>query len=165
MSRFPQEQDPVSVVLPEMHPTLRELVELLRPERFRDHAAQQIVRIIFPRLEADRDFTVQEILAEVGATDLRGLVSSLYLEGHAQAAAEGEAAAGRLRAAAATLDRLIHRQRYQEEVLAFRRGGSESSGPVMTPHRLIEERRKQGYVPAAIGQGVRSQEGEGGFVQ
>jgi len=28
MSRFPQEQDPVSVVLPEMHPTLRELVEL-----------------------------------------------------------------------------------------------------------------------------------------
>lgn len=141
------------------------IVELLRPERFRDHAAQQIVRIIFPRLEADRDFTVQEILAEVGATDLRGLVSSLYLEGHAQAGAGGEAAAERLRAAAATLDRLIHRQRYQEEVLAFRRGGSESSGPVMTPHRLIEERRKQGYVPAAIGQGVRSPEGEGGFVQ
>ncbi len=139
----------------------RPLLELLRPELFQDRAAQQIARIIFPRLEADRDFTVQEILGEVGATDLRGLVSSLYLDGHAQAGAGGEVAAGRLGAAAVALDRLIHRQRYQEEVLAFRRGRPESSGPAMTPHRLIEERRKQGYVPAAIGQGVRSPAGEG----
>ncbi len=34
MSRFPQEQDPVSVVLPEMHPTLRELVELSTKRRW-----------------------------------------------------------------------------------------------------------------------------------
>ena len=132
------------------------LAALFQPEQFSDPAARQIAELVFPWLREQRSFTVQHLLGARGDSALRGEISSLYLEGEALCTASSEGAGARLRSAGNTLNSLIHRQSYEQELAAFRRGEAVAGSQVPSPHRIIEERRKQQYVPTAIAQGVRS---------
>jgi DNA primase len=132
------------------------LAALFQPEQFSDPAARQIAEVVFPWLQAQRGFTVQHLLGAIGDSALRGVITSLYLEGEALCTASSEGARARLRSAGTTLSGLIQRQRYEQALAAFRRGQAAAGSQVPSPHRIIEERRKQQYVPTAIAQGVRS---------
>ncbi len=132
------------------------LAALFQPEQFSDPAARQIAELVFPWLREQRSFTVQHLLGARDDSALRGVISSLYLEGEALCTASSEGAGARLRSAGNTLNSLIARQSYEQELAAFRRGQAAAGSQVPSPHRIIEERRKQQYVPTAIAQGVRS---------
>lgn len=129
---------------------------VLSPEQFRDPAAQEIAAAVFPLLAAGAEFSVQDLMAGMEQPSLRALLADLYLE--AQRPVDDEA--GAFREAAEALLRLLDRERYQKDVEAYRRRSpdapstSDATGEGL--RRLVEDRRSQGYIPAAMPARVRT---------
>jgi DNA primase len=127
----------------------------LRPEHFSDPAASRIAGAVWPRLVADESFTVQQLMGELDHPPLRKLVGDLYFEAQVHFADEGQSAVEHFRERVAAVERLVSRDRYRQDLESLRRQGP-SEGPDAALRRVVEERRKQGYIPEALPLRTRS---------
>jgi hypothetical protein len=121
---------------------------LIEPASFMDPAARAIAAVVLPLLAAERDFAAGQVMALVAEPGLRGVVADLYLEGERRLAAAPEVEL--FREAAAAFLRLVDQQRYERELEALRQraSGGEGSGEALT--EMLQRRRRQGYIPAAM---------------
>jgi DNA primase len=127
----------------------------VRPEQFSDPVARQIAGAVWPRLEADEAFTVQQLMSELDHPQLRKLLGDLYFEAQEHLADEGQSAVEHFRERVAAVERLVSRDQYQQGLEALRRRGP-SAGPEEALRQLVEQRRKQGYIPEALPLRARS---------
>ncbi len=126
----------------------RSVRSFLEPAGFRDPASRRLAETLRPWIERDADFTMQELMGALDDPALRSLAGSLYLDAerclqHAPSPAE------HLRELCAAFERLLGREQYQGHLDAFRQAPDESSRAEAL-RAVVEQRRKQGYVPEAI---------------
>jgi len=124
-------------------------------DAFRDPALHRVAEVVLGRLEADADFTVQDLMGELDSPAHRRLVSDLYEQAQVQGDRAGPGAAEQLQAACAALTLVEQRERYQEEVAEYHRQ-AKGVGDADALRKRIEQRRKQGDLPAAMPLRVRS---------
>ncbi|MHC4100269.1 MAG: DNA primase [Planctomycetota bacterium] len=127
----------------------------VRPEQFLDPAARRIAGAVWSRLEADEPFTVQQLMSELDHPQIRKLVGDLYFEAQEHFRDEGQSAVEHFRERVAAVERLVSRDRYQQDLEALRRRGA-SAGPEEALRQMVEQRRKQGYIPEALPLRARS---------
>jgi DNA primase len=127
----------------------------VRPEHFSDPVARRIAGAVWPRLDADEAFTVQQLMSELDHPQLRKLVGDLYFEAQEHLSDEGQSAVEHFRERVAAVERLVSRDQYQQGLEALRRRGP-SAGPEEALRQLVEQRRKQGYIPEALPLRARS---------
>jgi DNA primase len=121
----------------------------VRPEHFSEPAVRRIAGAVWSRLDADESFTVQQLMGELDEEPLRKLVGDLYFEAQGHFPDESQAAVEHFRERVTAIERLVSRDRYQQDLEALRRGGK-SSGPEEALRQVVEQRRKQGYIPEAL---------------
>ncbi len=126
----------------------RSVRTLLEPAGFRDPAARRLAETMRPWIERDADFTMQELMGALDDPALRSLAGSLYLDAerclrHAPSPAE------HLRELCDAFERQIGRERYQDHLETFRQA-PDGSAKTEALRAVVEQRRKQGYVPEAI---------------
>ena len=85
---------------------------------------------------------------------LRGLAGELYLEAEQRLEAGEESPAEFLRDRFQALQRLAERELYRRDLDAYRRTRDSSGQGAI--EKLLEQRRKQGYIPEALPTRVRS---------
>ena len=124
-------------------------------DAFRDSAMHRVAEAVFGRLEADADFTVQDLMGELDSPEHRRLVSELYEQAQVQGDRAGSGGAEPLQAACAALTLVEQRERYQEEAAEYRRQ-AKGTDDADSLRKRIEQRRKQGDLPAAMPLRVRS---------
>ena len=127
----------------------------VRPEHFSDPVARRVAGAVWPRLEADEPFTVQQLMSELDHPQLRKLVGDLYFEAQEHLGDEGQTAVEQFRERVAAVERLVSRDHYQRGLEALRRRGP-SAGPEEALRQVVEQRRKQGYIPEALPLRARS---------
>ena len=127
----------------------------VRPEHFSDPVARRIAGAVWPRLDADEPFTVQQLMSELDHPQLRKLVGDLYFEAQEHLGDEGQSAVEQFRERVAAVERLVSRDHYQRGLEALRRRGP-SAGPEEALRQVVEQRRKQGYIPEALPLRARS---------
>ncbi len=123
------------------------LTEMLAPGAITDDAARAIYSAIFERIESGQSqFTVQEVLADLGDTEHKSLAVGLFSRGQERFADQGSAREG-LSEAANALDRM-----HARAVLA-------SAPRAVTPEELdqrLGQIRAAGTRPSAIARTARS---------
>jgi DNA primase len=125
------------------------------PDVLRDPAAGALARIVLPWLTEGREFSVQLLMGELEDPSLRRLAADLYLEGErAVETAEGSPAE-LLQEVCRSLEGLLERDRYREDLDAYRQGGPGRPSDVEALTKMLERRRQQGYIPEAMPSGVR----------
>jgi hypothetical protein len=127
----------------------------VRPEHFLDPVARRIAGAVWPRLDADEPFTVQQLMSELDHAQLRKLVGDLYFEAREHLSDESQSVVEHFRERVAAVERLVSRDQYQQGLEALRRRGP-SAGPEEALRQLVEQRRKQGYIPEALPLRTRS---------
>jgi DNA primase len=126
----------------------------LQPEHFSEPDVRRIAGAVWSRLDVDEPFNVQQLMGELDEPSLRQLVGDLYFEAQEHLTDEGQAAVEHFRERVAAVERLLSRDRYQQDLEALRRAGP-SAGPEEALRQVVEQRRKQGYIPEALPQRVR----------
>jgi DNA primase len=117
----------------------------LRPDQFSDVGARRLAELVWPHLDADEDFAVQQLMRELEPEPaLRGLVGELYFEAERHLAEGGPAAIEYFRDRVAAVERLENRKRYEKE------------RETLPLAELVERRREQGYIPEALPLRARS---------
>ncbi|MFB3138699.1 MAG: DNA primase [Phycisphaerales bacterium] len=134
-----------------------EVTRLFQPPQFRDPAARCIAEVVLRWLEDGHDFTVQQLMANLQDPPLRRLVSDLYLEGERRLGAPGQSAVEHMQEICTTFQRLVRRERYQQDLEAYRQGKADVGRAEDALRDVIEQRRKQGYIPEAMPARVRSE--------
>jgi DNA primase len=131
------------------------LAELFR-DQFLDAGAARIARAAFPLAERQGTFTVQQLLGELDDEDARRTATALYFEGERLCTGEPGMTPERMAAAAAaTLDADIRQEQYHRAVAEFRQNRS-TAGDLDAFTRILEKRRQQDTIAAAIHHGVRT---------
>ncbi len=145
LRRQPLGGDPVAAV---------PAASMLSPEGFADPVLRRLAETVWTWLGRDASFTVQELMAGLDEPRLRGLAAELYIEAEQRLEAGEESPAEFLRDRFQALQRLAERELYRRDLDAYRRT-RESSGEGAI-EKLLEQRRKQGYIPYALPTRVRS---------
>ncbi len=123
---------------------------------FHDPGVQRIAEAVFGRLEADADFTVQDLMGELQSPEDRRLVSDFYEQVQAQDDhTAAPSAAERLQAACAGLSKVESDESYREGLAAYRRD-TRDTADADALREQINKRRKQGDLPAAMPLRIRS---------
>ena len=125
---------------------------LFQPRQFRDSAVRRVSEVVWAWLDDAVDFSVQQLMGELEDPRLRSLAADLYLEGERRLGEGVESAADHLRDLCASFDRILRREQYRQELVAYRQAGSEGDDALL---EVLEQRRKQGYIPEAMPARVR----------
>ncbi len=127
---------------------------LLKPQQFQDPAARRLAEVLAPMLDRGEEFTVQQLMGELEHPQLRSLAGALYLDAE-QRLAHAESPVEHLREFCAAFDRLLKRKEYERDLDAYRQ---RTDGERRTEdlQNVLEQRRKQGYIPEAIPSRVRT---------
>ena len=132
------------------------LTDLVTEEEFADPAARRVAGEVFERIESNRVFTVQELLAALEHPSARELASTLYFRGESHIDGLTTVTAAELfQEAGRALLRAIDREAYHAEMDEKRRTPDAASDPEVL-QQLLDLRKKQGHMAAAIGSGLRS---------
>ena len=123
--------------------------------QLRDPGARALAEIVLPWLREDRAFSVQQLMGELAEPTLRRLAADLYLEGQRRVEQAEESPADLLLAVCASLGGLVERERFQEDLDAYRHGRPSRPPGVQELCEILERRRQQGYIPEAMPSGVR----------
>ncbi len=132
---------------------------VLQPEQFADPASRRLAEIIWPRLERDESFTVQQLMGELDHPSLRELAGELYLDAEKGLAHGDLSPVEHLRERCAALLRILSREVYQRDLEAYRRTAPDAPNVPDADQALLkvlEQRRKQGYIPEALPTRVRT---------
>ncbi len=123
------------------------VARLVDPACMLDPGARAVSEVVIRVLAQGRDCTVAQIMAEMSEPTLRRLAAELEEEGRRRC--EASAGAGPANhVGAAGLCRIVGVDRYREDLEAYRQGRSEGAS-VEALSRIVEQRRRLGYVPGA----------------
>ncbi len=121
---------------------------LLGPQGFMDPMLRCLAETVWGWFGRDESFTVQELMSRLDDPRMRCLAGELYIEAEQRIAVGEESPAEFLRDRYDALGRLADRELYRRDLDAYRRS-RESCGEGAI-EKLLELRRKQGYIPDAI---------------
>ena len=121
---------------------------MLGPEGFMDPVLRRLAETVWEWFGRDESFTVQDLMARLDDPRLRGLAGDLYIEAEERIEGGEQSPAEFLRDRFDALERLADRELYRRDLDAYRRS-RESCGEGAI-EKLLEQRRKQGYIPDAI---------------
>jgi DNA primase len=131
--------------------------DALAPDDFRDPAAHRIAQHLLPWLRDGTEVTVPKLHAAVDDEHCRRVTSQMYFDGQKVCGAAEASPDELLRLAVAALDDHGRRAEYDEAVQAARRDLNDSDpAAVQALQALLERRRRESHLPAAISQGVRT---------
>jgi len=125
------------------------LLDELSTEVFSDAHAAQIAANILPRLAGRREWTVQQVMHELSAPQLRQLLSTLYIEGQRRVEASDEPPQELARLTYAGLRRLMGRQEIEQSLSNWQRDKASDASPE-TLAELIRGCSRQGGHTAAL---------------
>ncbi|TVQ51830.1 MAG: DNA primase [Phycisphaerales bacterium] len=132
------------------------LTDLVTEEQFADPAARLVAGEVFERVESDQVFSVQELLAALDHPSARELAAALYFRGESHMDGKTTITPAELyQEAGRALLRAIEREAYHAEMDEKRRTPDSASNPEVL-QQLLDLRKKQGHMAAAIGSGLRS---------
>ncbi len=124
------------------------VASMLGPEGFMDPVLRRLAETVWGWFGRDESFTVQELMARLDDPRLRGLAGDLYIEAEQRIEGGEQSPAEFLRERFDALERLADRELYRRDLDAYRRS-RETCGEGAI-EKLLEQRRKQGYIPDAI---------------
>ena len=127
---------------------LASVASVLEPQRFMDRALRRVAEAVWTWLARDETFTVQQLMAALDDPGLRSLAGELYIEAERRVEAGEQSPAEFLRDRFNALGRLESRELYRRDLDAYRRSGETSGEGAL--EILLEQRRKQGYIPEAL---------------
>ncbi len=127
----------------------------LEPQQFMDPVLRRVAEAVWTWLARDEAFTVQQLMGALDDPRLRGLAGDLYLEAEQRLEAGGQSPAEFLHDRLAALDRLTQRELYRRDLAAYRRSGATSGDGATAIEQMLEQRRKQGYIPDALPTRIR----------
>ena len=128
--------------------TLASVTSVLEPQRFMDPVLRRVAEAVWTWLARDESFTVQQLMAALDDSRLRSLAGELYIEAERRVEAGEQSPAEFLRDRFNALGRLESRELYRRDLDAYRRSGESSGDGAL--ENLLEQRRKQGYIPEAL---------------
>jgi DNA primase len=133
------------------------VTEMVKTADFIDPPSRRIADVIFPWLSDAGEFSMPQLLGQLGDETTRAVASGLFFHGQQRCGGDEAAAAGELRAACATLRACIARETYERQLTSFRAAsGAPGSAAGESVIDLIRKRQEQGDLPGAISQGARS---------
>jgi hypothetical protein len=124
------------------------VASMLGPQDFLDPVLRCLAETVWGWFSRDEAFTVQQLMARLDEPRLRSLAGDLYIEAEQRIEAGEESPAEFLRDRFDALERLADRELYRRDLDAYRRR-RETSGEGAI-EKLLEQRRKQGYIPDAL---------------
>ena len=124
------------------------VASMLGPERFMDPLLRCLAETVWGWFGRDESFTVQELMARLDDPRLRCLAGDLYIEAEERLEVGEQSPGEFLRDRFDALQRLADRELYRRDLDAYRRS-RETSGEGAI-EKLLEQRRKQGYIPDAL---------------
>jgi len=124
------------------------VASMLGPQVFLDPLLRCLAETVWEWFSRDESFTVQELMARLDEPRLRSLAGDLYIEAEQRIEAGEQSPAEFLRDRFEALERLADRELYRRDLDAYRRR-RETSGEGAI-EKLLEQRRKQGYIPDAL---------------
>ncbi|MCH7797662.1 MAG: DNA primase [Planctomycetes bacterium] len=124
------------------------MASVLEPQRFMDPALRRVAEAVWTWLARDDSFTVQQLMAALDDPGLRNLAGELYIEAECRLEAGEQTPAEFLRDRFNALRRLDSRELYRRDLDAYRRSRGTSGDGAL--EKLLEQRRKQGYIPEAL---------------
>ncbi len=127
----------------------------LEPQQFMDPVLRRVAEAVWTWLVKDETFTVQQLMSALDDPRLRSLAGDLYLEAEQRLEAGGQSPAEFLRDRFDALDRLSKRELYRRDLAAYRRSRPNPVGGVAVIEQMLEQRRKQGYIPDALPMRIR----------
>ena len=131
------------------------IMKRLEPQQFKDPVLRRVAEAVWTWLARDETFTVQQLMGALDDRRLRSLVGDLYLEAEQQLEAGGQSPAEFLRDRFDALDRLSQRELYRRDLAAYRRSRATRGDGVTAFEQMLEQRRKQGYIPDALPTRIR----------
>ena len=159
------EHDLLAILIyqPELHahsislPDHREgaFTSLFAVEDFIDPLNRVLIEVMFPRFHRGESFTVQQLLSHLEHPEARKLAPSLYFDGQRLCESASDPIES-LRSAAHCLHSHINLCEFQQTVSQYRQCKDAPEQAILAARSVIEQRRRQGHIAAAIVRGVRS---------
>ncbi len=132
------------------------LSDLLQPTDFTDLFTSEVAGVLFERLATNRVFTVQQIRDDLRESPARDLVLDLYVAGEILVESCPTEHTTALCHAITALQDHINLDQYHQTVSTFNRCKDSPDQALLAAQNVIEQRRRQGHLAAAIGRGARS---------
>ena len=129
------------------------MADRLREWTFLDDAARVIVNRVLERLGEGTALTVQDLHQDLRDDHARRVASDLYFDGQRRVSEAETTSDELLQHAVEALESHVDRDRYEERLRSAR--GTSTTMSLGDVQELLELRRQQEVVPAAIPQGVR----------
>jgi DNA primase len=131
------------------------IMSRMEPQQFMDPVLRRVADAVWTWLARDETFTVQQLMSALDDPRLRSLAGDLYLEVEQQLEASGQSPAEFLRDRFNALERLSQRELYRRDLAAYRRSRATPGDGVKAVEQMLEQRRKQGYIPDALPSRIR----------
>jgi hypothetical protein len=123
----------------------RSVAEAIGPASFQDPMCRRLAEAVW----SSETFTVQQLMARLDDPALRAMAGELYMDCERQLTSGDQTPAEAMRERCAALDRLNERHRYRQDLEAYRQTGS-GAQPAEALRDMLDQRRRQGYIPEAI---------------
>ncbi len=162
-ARLRAERDLLAILIYE--PSLHvQIGDELSVGHFADPISRMLAQAMFVHFVVGNTFTVQQLLSQLDHPEARSLASGLFFEGErlcslraANSPTSGEdLSISNLRHAVQSLQAHIEFENFQSTVTTFRQCKDAPDKAIHAAQAVIEQRRRQGHIAAAIGRGVRS---------
>lgn len=156
----------ILIYQPELHahaislPDEREgtIASLFTIDDFIDPLSRALMEAMLPHFHRGELFTVQQLLGRLDDSEARKLAPSLYFDGQRLCESKPDSVES-LRSAAHCLHSHINLHVFHQTISQYRAAAAVTDSPeqaVLAARSIIEQRRRQGHIPAAIVRGVRS---------
>lgn len=134
---------------------LIDITKEYQPQSFNDPQLQQIANCIYERLKDNANIKIQNLMDDLESAELRKIIGELYQDAEQSSENNKQTPAEHLRTACEAMDALNDIENYKLEVAGYRQN-NKPDDPDKMLKEAIESRKKQGSLPAAMPQGIRS---------
>jgi DNA primase len=135
-----------------------DFTSLFTIEDFIDPLSRALIEVMLPHFQRGEPFTVQQLLGRIDHPDARTLAPALYFDGQRLCETASDSIDS-LRSAAHCLHSHVNLHEFQKTVSQYRIAAASKDAPeqaILAARSVIEQRRRQGHIAAAIVRGVRS---------